>query len=155
MKRRTMLAGAAGMAAAAVAVPGRAAAATDPATRRVLLVGANPGVSLFTGEQLSAFASVWIVRWSERGSGRAIVLWHDGRVRVLATEHDAEPVRPVGERERPPYHQLVAAQLDGAVQAVQGGGEPGGTPFRCRSGSWWSDAPTDTRTNSLINLVGG
>jgi hypothetical protein len=86
MRRRTMLVGAAGMTAAAVAVPGRAAAAADPATRRVLLVGANPGVSLLTGDQLSTFASVWIVRWSERGSGRAIVLWHDGRVRVLATD---------------------------------------------------------------------
>ncbi|GAA4446151.1 hypothetical protein [Phytohabitans houttuyneae] len=89
MKRRTMLAGAAGMTAtAAVALPGRAVAATDPAARRVLLVGANPGVSLFTGEQLTAFASVWIVRWSERGSGRAIVVWHDGRVRVLATDRE-------------------------------------------------------------------
>jgi hypothetical protein len=85
MKRRTMLAGTAGMTAAAVALPGRAVAATDPAARRVLLVGANPGVSLFAGDQLSAFASVWIVRWSERGSGRAIIVWHDGRVRVLAT----------------------------------------------------------------------
>lgn len=86
MRRRTMLLGAAGMAAAAVAVPTQAVAATDPATRRVLLVGANPGVSLVTGDELSAFASVWVVRWSERGSGRAIVLWHDGRVRVLATD---------------------------------------------------------------------
>jgi hypothetical protein len=89
MKRRTMLAGAAGMTATAVAVPGPADAATaDPAARRVLLVGANPGVSLFTGDQLSAFASVWIVRWSERGSGRAIVLWHAGKVRVLATDRE-------------------------------------------------------------------
>src|SRR5688500_9446731 len=89
MKRRTMLAGAAGMTATAtVALPGRAMAATDPAARRVLLVGANPGVSLFTGERLTAFASVWIVRWSERGSGRAIVVWHDGRVRVLATDRE-------------------------------------------------------------------
>lgn len=89
MKRRTMLAGAAGVTAAAVALPGRAVAATtDPAARRVLLVGANPGVSLFAGDQLSAFASVWIVRWSERGSGRAIVVWHEGKVRVLATNRD-------------------------------------------------------------------
>ena len=62
--------------------------AVDPADRRVLLVGANPGVSLFTGGQLSAFASVWIVRWSGYGAGNAIVLWHDGRVRVLATDRD-------------------------------------------------------------------
>lgn len=60
--------------------------AVDPASRRVILVGANPGVSLFVGDRLSVFASVWIVRWSERGSGRAIVLWHDGEVRVVATD---------------------------------------------------------------------
>lgn len=68
------MAGSAGTARAAV--PGR----------QVILVGANPGVSLFTGDQLSAFASVWVVRWSTHGSGRAIVLWHDGQVRVLATD---------------------------------------------------------------------
>lgn len=74
MRRRTMLAGAAGLTAA------------EPAARRVMLVGANPGVSLLDGDRLTAFASVWDVRWSERGSGRAIVLWHDDRVRVLATD---------------------------------------------------------------------
>jgi hypothetical protein len=71
---------------AAAAVGRQASTATDPAGRRLLLVGANPGVSLFTGDELSAFASVWVVRWSEHGAGRAIVLWHDGSVRVLATD---------------------------------------------------------------------
>jgi len=63
-----------------------AAATTEPAARRVILVGANPGVSLFDGDRLTAFASVWDVRWSERGSGRALVLWHDDQVRVVATD---------------------------------------------------------------------
>jgi len=51
-----------------------------------MLVGANPGVSMFDGDRLTTFASVWDVRWSDYGSGRAIVLWHDDRVRVLATD---------------------------------------------------------------------
>jgi hypothetical protein len=85
MKRHAVLASTAGASAAVIAgVPDAAAAAV--AERRVLLVGANPGVSLFVGDRLSAFASVWAVRWSERGSGRAIVLWHNDRVRVLATD---------------------------------------------------------------------
>jgi hypothetical protein len=85
MQRRTVLAGAAGLSAAIVGgTPGPALAADPPAPRQVILVGANPGVSLFVGDTLTTFASVWEVRWSERGSGRAIVLWHNDRVRVLA-----------------------------------------------------------------------
>ncbi|HEX5598089.1 MAG TPA: hypothetical protein VFX61_19055 [Micromonosporaceae bacterium] len=49
-------------------------------------MGANPGVSLFEGDRLTTFASVWIVGWSERGNGRAIVLWHNDSVRVIATD---------------------------------------------------------------------
>lgn len=55
---------------------------------RVILSGANPGVRLFDGEVVTAYASVWVVDWSERGSGRAIVLWHAGTVRVLADNAD-------------------------------------------------------------------
>jgi hypothetical protein len=85
MQRRTLLTTAAvSPAAVLVGSPGTASAAVPG--RQVILVGANPGVSLFVGDQLSAYASVWIVRWSTQGSGRAIVLWHDGRVRVLATD---------------------------------------------------------------------
>jgi hypothetical protein len=51
---------------------------------RVILCGANPGVRLFDGDTVTAFASVWVVDWSERGAGNAIVRWHDGVVRVLA-----------------------------------------------------------------------
>jgi hypothetical protein len=52
----------------------------------VLLVGANPGLTLFAddGERV-AFASVWRVDWSTHGPGRAVVVWHDGRVRVLTS----------------------------------------------------------------------
>lgn len=53
---------------------------------RVILCGANPGVRLFDGDVVTAFASVWMVDWSERGSGNALVVWHDGAVRVLADE---------------------------------------------------------------------
>lgn len=49
----------------------------------VLLCGANPGVRLFDGDTVTAFASVWSVDWSVHGAGTALVLWHDDRVRVV------------------------------------------------------------------------
>lgn len=59
----------------------------------IRLIGANPGLSLFVadGETPSAYASVWRVDWSERGSGNAIVVWHDGHLRVVG------PNRELGE----------------------------------------------------------
>jgi hypothetical protein len=75
---------------AGLALPAIADAAvtddTDPALRKVVLVGANPGVQLFHDDVVTAYASVWTVDWSTHGSGAAIVLWHDGAVRVL-TDH--------------------------------------------------------------------
>ena len=57
--------------------------------RRVILAGANPGVRLFdTAGKVSAFASIWQVDWSERGSGSVIVLWYDGVVRLVADDVD-------------------------------------------------------------------
>jgi hypothetical protein len=53
---------------------------------RVILCGANPGVRLFSGDTVTAYASVWVVDWSERGAGKAIVLWHAGEVRVLTDD---------------------------------------------------------------------
>jgi hypothetical protein len=50
---------------------------------RVILCGANPGVRLFDGDVVTAYASVWVVDWSSLGSGSAIVLWHADAVRVL------------------------------------------------------------------------
>jgi hypothetical protein len=52
----------------------------------VMLTGANPGVLLREAGAVTAFASVWQVDWSEHGSGPAIVLWHDGRVRLLGPD---------------------------------------------------------------------
>lgn len=52
----------------------------------VILCGANPGVRLFDGDTVTAFVSVWSVDWSERGAGNALVLWHDGQVRVLGAD---------------------------------------------------------------------
>jgi hypothetical protein len=52
----------------------------------VVLTGANPGVLLRDAGAVTAFASVWQVDWSERGAGRAVVLWHADRVRLLGPE---------------------------------------------------------------------
>ena len=52
----------------------------------IVLVGANPGVLLRAGGEVTAFASVWQVDWSERGTGSAVVLWHAGRVRLLGPD---------------------------------------------------------------------
>jgi hypothetical protein len=58
-------------------------------TRRIILAGANPGLRLFDTEgQVIAFASIWMVDWSIRGAGTAIVLWHDGLVRVVSGDVD-------------------------------------------------------------------
>lgn len=51
---------------------------------RVILSGANPGVRLFDGDAVTVFASVWVVDWSVHGAGAAIVVWHDGVVRVVS-----------------------------------------------------------------------
>lgn len=53
---------------------------------RVLLMGANPFVTLFRDGAAVAFASVWRVDWSPHGKGRALVFGdHDG-VRVLGPD---------------------------------------------------------------------
>jgi hypothetical protein len=58
-------------------------------TRRVILAGANPGLRLFDPKgKVTAFASIWMVDWSIRGAGTAIILWHDGLVRVVSDDVD-------------------------------------------------------------------
>lgn len=52
----------------------------------VLLVGANPGIRLYEGHELTLYASLWRVDWSVQGAGRALVVWRPGQVRVLATD---------------------------------------------------------------------
>jgi len=62
------------------------AAVTDPATRKVILVGANPGIQLFDGEACTAYASCWRVDWSVMGAGTALVVWCAGQVHLVG--HD-------------------------------------------------------------------
>lgn len=52
----------------------------------VILSGANPGVRLTDGDEVTAFASVWTVDWSVRGAGAALVLWHGDRVRAVGSD---------------------------------------------------------------------
>lgn len=55
----------------------------------VRLVGANPGLRLHAhegDERPVAFVSVWRVDWSAHGRGNALVLWQDGRTRVVSPD---------------------------------------------------------------------
>ncbi len=52
----------------------------------IRFIGANPGLTLLDGEERVAFASVWRADWSERGAGLAVVVWHGGATRVVATD---------------------------------------------------------------------
>ncbi|MDV3222722.1 hypothetical protein [Intrasporangium sp.] len=71
---------------AAVASPQRAGA--TPPSRKPLLVGANPAVQLFDRDgACTAYASCWVVDWSQKGSGTAVVLWQPDQVTV----HGADP----------------------------------------------------------------
>lgn len=57
----------------------------DVADRKPVLVGANPGLQLFDEEgDCTAYASVWQVDWSLRGSGDVLVLWLPDRVVVYS-----------------------------------------------------------------------
>ncbi len=54
----------------------------------LLLMGANPCVTLFDDGRPVAYASVWRVDWSVRGSGHALVLAAPGRVRIIGPDRD-------------------------------------------------------------------
>ena len=57
--------------------------------RRIILAGANPGLRLFDESgKVTAYASIWMVDWSIRGAGTAVVLWFDGIVRVVSEDVD-------------------------------------------------------------------
>jgi hypothetical protein len=53
---------------------------------QVRLIGANPFLTLYRDRQPVAYASVWRVDWSERGSGRALVYGDAARVRVFGPD---------------------------------------------------------------------
>ncbi|MFE6224219.1 hypothetical protein [Streptomyces sp. NPDC057854] len=61
--------------------------AGDPASRKPILVGANPGLQLFDGSgACTAFLSTWQVEWSTHGAGNALVLWRPDGVRVVGED---------------------------------------------------------------------
>jgi hypothetical protein len=84
----------------------------------VMLTGANPGVLLRDGGAVTAFASVWQVDWSEHGAGPAIVLWHDGRVRLLGPDPALAEwladtfVRHFGEVDGLPWEPVAAERAE-------------------------------------------
>lgn len=61
-------------------------AASDPSDRDVVLVGANPGLQLFDGDEVTAYVSAWRVDWSTHGTGSAVILWHEGRVHLYGAD---------------------------------------------------------------------
>jgi hypothetical protein len=52
------------------------------------LMGANPCVTLYEGERATAYASIWRVDWSLRGTGHALVLGMPGKVRIVGPNAD-------------------------------------------------------------------
>ena len=52
------------------------------------LMGANPCVTLYDGGQATAYASVWRVDWSLRGTGHALVLGTPARIRIIGSDLD-------------------------------------------------------------------
>ena len=52
------------------------------------LMGANPCVTLYDGDRATAYASVWRVDWSQRGSGHALVLGTPERIRIIGPDAD-------------------------------------------------------------------
>jgi hypothetical protein len=84
----------------------------------IVLTGANPGVLLKADGETTAFASVWQVDWSERGSGRAVVLWHAGRVRLLGPDPALSEwladtfVRHFGEVDGLPWNPAAAERTE-------------------------------------------
>ena len=89
----------------------------------VVLTGTwNPGVLLRASGEVTAFASVWQVDWSEHGRGPAVVLWHAGRVRLLGPDPELAAwlagtfVRHFGEVGGLPWEprpaETVAVELD-------------------------------------------
>ncbi|MFI7005500.1 hypothetical protein [Streptomyces sp. NPDC050145] len=63
------------------------AADSDPALRKPILVGANPGLQLFDASgSCTAYLSTWQVDWSTHGAGNALVLWRPDGVRVVGED---------------------------------------------------------------------
>lgn len=98
------------------AMAGPRTSTTDPASRTVVLVGANPGFQLFDGDQVTAYVSAWRVDWSPLGAGTAVIRWEDDEVHVSR----AAP-RP-GTRRPRLFTRLPHAGTDRHRRLARGGG---------------------------------
>ncbi|WMX44253.1 hypothetical protein [Streptomyces roseicoloratus] len=59
----------------------------EPALRKPILVGANPGLQLFDPSgACTAYISTWQVDWSTHGAGNAVVLWRPDGVRAVGED---------------------------------------------------------------------
>ncbi|MER6582334.1 hypothetical protein [Nonomuraea sp. NPDC001023] len=55
-------------------------------TRRPLLAGANPYVTLYDGDVPTGYASLWQVDWSTHGAGAVMVVWTPAGLRVVSDD---------------------------------------------------------------------
>ncbi|MFI9596452.1 hypothetical protein [Nonomuraea sp. NPDC052265] len=55
-------------------------------TRRPLLAGANPYVTLYDGDTPTGYASLWQVDWSTHGAGAVLVVWTPAALRVASDD---------------------------------------------------------------------
>jgi hypothetical protein len=93
----------------------------------VVLVGSNPAALFSRGGTVTAFASLWQVDWSVRGSGTALVLWHGGRVRLIGPDPELAGwladtfVRHFGEVAGLPWEPTAeVAEIDLALSLADG-----------------------------------
>lgn len=68
----------------AAAAPARTAQA--PTGRAPIVIGANPGLVLYDGDRLTAYAATWQVDWSPHGAGNVLILWHEETVHVYGAD---------------------------------------------------------------------
>ena len=50
------------------------------------LMGANPCAVIYDGDRATAYASIWRVDWSQRGSGHALVLGTPDGIRIIGPD---------------------------------------------------------------------
>lgn len=63
-----------------------AQATTGYVTRKPLLAGANPYVTLYEGAIPTGYASMWRVDWSTHGTGAVLVVWTPAGLRVVGDD---------------------------------------------------------------------
>jgi hypothetical protein len=86
-RRSALRAGAVvGLSAAGVMSTSTAAQAASYVTRKPLLAGANPYVTLYDGDIPTGYASIWRVDWSTHGAGAVLVVWTPAGLRVVGDD---------------------------------------------------------------------